>query len=117
MDYKPKSLSVKDYLIRVLAVKMLTSEKTIEAVIDHQYQSANEAMGSNNSVEIAGFGKMLFNKKKALRRMEKLYSKEALFTKMLLDENITEQKRQSLTLKLNITISTIEALKPRIDEN
>ena len=114
---KPKSLSVKDYLIRVLAVKMLTSEKVIEAVVDHQYQSANEAMASNYSVELSGFGKMLFNKKKAIRKMEKLHSKEALFTKMLLDESITEQKRQSLTLKLNITISTIEALKPRIDEN
>lgn len=117
MDYKPRSLSVKDYLIRVLAVKMLTSEKVIEAVVDHQYQSANEAMASNYSVEIAGFGKMLFNKKKAIKRMEKLHSKEALFTKMLLDESITEQKRQSLTLKLHITMLTIEALKPRIDEN
>ena len=117
MDYKPRSLSVKDYLIRVLAVKMLTSEKVIEAVVDHQYQSANEAMASNYSVELSGFGKMLFNKKKAIRKMEKLYSKEALFTKMLLDESITEQKRQSLTLKLHITMLTIEALKPRIDEN
>jgi len=117
MDYKPRSLSVKDYLIRVLAVKMLTSEKVIEAVVDHQYQSANEAMASNYSVEIAGFGKMLFNKKKAIKRMEKLHSKEALFTKMLLDDSITEQKKQSLTLKLNNTILTIEALKPRIDEN
>jgi len=117
MDYKPRSLSVKDYLIRVLAVKMLTSEKVIEAVVDHQYQSANEAMASNYSVEIAGFGKMLFNKKKAIKRMEKLHSKEAVFTKMLLDDSITEQKKQSLTLKLNNTILTIEALKPRIDEN
>lgn len=117
MDYKPRSLSVKDYLIRVLAVKMLTSEKVIEAVVDHQYQSANEAMASNYSVELSGFGKMLFNKKKAIRKMEKLHSKEALFTKMLLDESITEQKRQSLTLKLHNTILTIEALKPRIDEN
>ena len=114
---KPKSLSVKDYLIRVLAVKMLTSEKVIEAVVDHQYQSTNDAMATNYSVEIAGFGKMLFNNKKALRRMEELYSKEALFTKMLLDESITEQKRQSLTLKLHNTRLTIEALKPRINEN
>lgn len=114
---KPKSLSVKDYLIRVLAVKMLTSEKVIEAVVDHQYQSTNDAMATNYSVEIAGFGKMLFNNKKALRRMEKLYSKEALFTKMLLDKSITEQKRQSLTLKLHNTRLTIEALKPRINEN
>ena len=114
---KPKSLSVKDYLIRMLAVKMLTSEKIIEAVVDHQYQSANEAMATNHSIEISGFGKMLFNKKKALRKMEKLHSKEALFTKMLSDDTITEQKRQSLTLKLHNTRLTIEALKPKINED
>ena len=40
---KPISLSVKDYLIRKLAVKMMTSEKTIEAVVNHQFQSAQQA--------------------------------------------------------------------------
>lgn len=114
---KPKSLSVKDYLIRVLAVKMLTSEKIIEAVVDHQYQSANEAMATNHSVEISGFGKMLFNKKKAVRKMEKLCSKEALFIKMLLDDSITKQRKESLTLKLHNTRLTIDALKPRINED
>ena len=47
---KPISLSVKDYLIRRLAPKLLTSEKVIEAVINHQFQSANEAMYSNKTV-------------------------------------------------------------------
>ena len=117
MDYKPKSLSVKDYLIRVLAVKMLTSEKIIEAVVDHQYQSTNEAMASNYSVEIAGFGKMFFNKKKALKRIEKLLHFKAIHEKTLLDENITETKRQSLMVKLDNIRMAIESLKPRIDEN
>ena len=60
---KPISMSVKDFLIRTLAVKMMTSEKTIEAVVNHQFQSANEAMDLNSSVEIAGFGKFFFNNK------------------------------------------------------
>ena len=41
---KPISMSVKDYLVRTLAVKMMVSEKTIETVINHQFQSANEAI-------------------------------------------------------------------------
>jgi len=117
MDYKPRSLSVKDYLVRVLAVKMLTSEKTIEAVIDHQYQSANEAMANNCSVEIAGFGKMFFNKKKAIKQMDRLLSYKAIHEQTLLDENITETKRQSLLVKLDNIQMAIESLKPRIDEN
>ena len=117
MDYKPKSLSVKDYLIRVLAVKMLTSEKTLEAIIDHQFQSANEAMASNYSVEIAGFGKMLFNKKKAIREMGRLLSYKAIHEQTLLNEDITETKKQALILKLDNIRMAIESLKPRIDEN
>ena len=114
---KPRSLSVKDYLVRVLAVKMLTSEKVIEAVVDHQYQSTNEAMESNYSVEISGFGKMLFNKKKAIREMDRLLSYKAIHEQTLLNEDITETKRQSLILKLDNIRMAIESLKPRIDEN
>ena len=58
MDSKPAAMNIKDYLIRLLAVKILTSEKTIDAVITHQFQSANEALDLNNSVEISGFGKI-----------------------------------------------------------
>ena len=114
---KPRSLSVKDYLVRVLAVKMLTSEKIIEAVVDHQYQSTNEAMANNCSVEIAGFGKMFFNKKKATKEMNRLLSYKAIHEQTLLDENITETKRQSLTVKLDNIRMAIESLKPRINED
>jgi len=114
---KPRSLSVKDYLVRVLAVKMLTSEKIIDAVVDHQYQSANEAMANNHSVEIAGFGKMLFNKKKAAKQIDKLLHFKAIHEKTLLNEDITETKRQSLTVKLDNIRMAIESLKPKIDEN
>jgi NCAIR mutase (PurE)-related protein len=114
---KPRSLSVKDYLVRVLAVKMLTSEKIIDAVVDHQYQSTNEAMANNHSVEIAGFGKMLFNKKKAAKQIDKLLHFKAIHEKTLLNEDITETKRQSLTVKLDNIRMAIESLKPKIDEN
>jgi hypothetical protein len=69
---KPVSLSVKDYLIRMLAIKSLTSEATIEAVVTHQFQSANEAMDTNDSIEISGFGKFYFNKKKAINKLKQL---------------------------------------------
>ena len=51
---KPISMSVKDYLIRTLAVKIMVSEKVIETIVNHQFQSANEAMDLNNSLEISG---------------------------------------------------------------
>ena len=111
---KPISMSVKDYLIRTLAVKMLTSEKTLEAVVNHQFQSANEAMGTNKSVEISGFGKFLFNDKKAVKKMEKLVAKKAACEEVISSSVATDQKKAYSKVVLDNTLKDIETLKPRI---
>ena len=113
-DNKPISLSVKDWIIRKLAPKMLISEKTIEAVINHQFQEANQALTKHKSLEISGFGKFFFNEGKAVRQMEKHESQVALFTKKLEDDSLTEQKRKSYELKLQIALDGIRDLKPRM---
>jgi len=110
---KPVSMSVKDFLIRTLAVKILTSEKTIEAIINHQFQSANEAVDLNNSLEISGFGKFFFNTKKASRRIEALIAKKGAMEKIIADETVSEQKKRSSAVTLEKTISTIHLLKQR----
>ena len=86
-------MSVKDYLVRTLAVKILTSEKTIEAVINHQFQSANEAMDLHNSIEISGFGKFFFNDKKAVKRVNALTAKKLALENTLADDTSSEQKK------------------------
>jgi nucleoid DNA-binding protein len=111
---KPISLSVKDYLIRRLAVKMMLSEKTIETVVNHQFQSAHEALSQNKSLEISGFGKFFFNEKKAHKMMEKFLSQKALFEKRANDETFSEAKRRSYGLKLQTALDGIRDLKPRI---
>jgi nucleoid DNA-binding protein len=111
---KPISMSVKDYLIRTLAVKMLTSEKTIEAVVNHQFQSANEALETNHSVEISGFGKFLFNNKKAIKKLEALHAKVGAMEKILADDTITEQRRNAATVTLANTHIAINQLKPKL---
>ena len=113
---KPISLSVKDYLIRTMAVKMMISEKTIEAVINHQFASANEAMKTNNTIEISGFGKFIFNYKKALKKMEKMLSQKQLFESRLDDPLISEQKRNTEMVKLTNVINNINILKPKLYE-
>jgi len=114
---KPISMSVKDYLIRLMSVKMMLSEKTIEAVVNHQFQSANVALQENKSLEISGFGKFYFNQKKAQKRMEKMLSKAEMFTKQAMDESLSEQKRNSAALKLANTVAAIEVLKPKLQED
>jgi len=108
------SMSVKDYLIRILAVKMMVSEKTIEKVINHQFQAANDAMQTNDSVEIAGFGKFYFNKTKAKKRVEDLKAKVKAVEKIVNNENTTEQKRKSAIITLENAKDSLNQLKARI---
>jgi len=111
---KPVSMSVKDFLVRKLAVKMLTSEKVIEAVINHQFQSANEAMDLNNSVEIAGFGKFFFNNKKGVKRIEQLKVKIAALQNIIADPSTSEQKKKSSQIAIDKAQITINELKTKI---
>jgi nucleoid DNA-binding protein len=110
---KPINMSVKDYLVRTLAVKMLISEKTIEAVINHQFQSANEAMDLNNSLEISGFGKFYFNEKKATKRIGALNAKKTAMETIIADETTSEQKRRSSQVTLDKTEALINLLKTK----
>ena len=116
IDVKPRSMSMKDYLIRVLAVKTRTSEKTIEAVVNHQFQSANSAMREHNSVEISGFGKFYFNVKKAERHLAKLLSKKEWLEKKLTEE-LTEQARNRNTVILTNVIADIQYIESKLKTN
>jgi nucleoid DNA-binding protein len=114
---KPISLSVKDYIIRKMAVKLMLNEKLIDAVVNHQFQSANDALRGNKSVEISGFGKFLFNDKKANRKMEKLLSQKAYYELMLNNPEVSEQKKSSTRIKLTNVLNNIEFLKPKLKDN
>jgi nucleoid DNA-binding protein len=111
---KPTSMSVKDFLIRRLAVKMMISEKTIEAVVNHQFQEANVAMSGSKSLEISGFGKFYFNDKKAAKQMKKYEEMKAAYEKRLQDEKLTDQRRRVLGVLLKSVTDAIEDLKPKM---
>ena len=108
---KPRHLSMKDYLVRTLAVKLMVPEKTIDAVISHQFHSANEAMMTNNTIEISGFGKLHFNKKKAEKKMADLLRMERLLqNKLAIPEHDTPLNRT----KLESVRQNIATLKPKL---
>ena len=109
---KPRHLSMKDYLVRTLAVKMRIPEKTLDAVISHQFSSANEAMRSTKSIEISGFGKFFFNQKKAEKKMATLHlMKQALEKKLADPQHDTPQNRR----KMEIVNINIAELKPKLE--
>ena len=94
---------------------MVVPEKTIDAVVTHQFDSANDALKINKSVEISGFGKFYFNDKKALAQYNKLLAIKQAYERML-TEDISDTKRNTVELKLQIVESSIKTLKPKIDE-
>jgi hypothetical protein len=108
-------MSVKEWLIKKMAISMVVPEKTIDAVVTHQFDSANDALKINKSVEISGFGKFYFNDKKALAQYNKLLAIKQAYERML-TEDISDTKRNTVELKLQIVESSIKTLKPKIDE-
>jgi site-specific recombinase len=112
---KPKSLSIKDFLIRKMSIKMNTPEKIIESVVNHQFQSATLAFTDQKSVELSGFGKFLFNEKKAFKKMETMLIQKSVLEQTMIDETATDRKRKAAEQKLESLLQAIEILKPKID--
>ena len=100
--------------MRKMSVRTNKSLKTIEAVIEYQLQGANDALKTANSIELSGFGKFLYNKKKAQKKLDKQYMKVAYWESQLLMPDITEAKRNSYSVKLENTYKVIESIKPKL---
>ena len=111
---KPVSMSVKDFLIRKLSVKLLASEHTIESVINHQFQSLLEAMPHCESVELSGFGKFYFNHSRANRKYKCYIEKCRTFYDQMNNPTLSVAKRNLAVNKLNEMIVAVEAIKPKI---
>lgn len=114
---KPNSMSVRDYLVRILSVDIAIPEKIVDAVIVHQFQSANEALDTNKSIEFSGFGRFVFNDKKAARKMVQLLKRLEIYSAQLNDINITDNKREKLTEIIRVIKKQIEQLKPKLNHD
>jgi hypothetical protein len=100
-----------------MAISMVIPEKTIDAVVVHQFDSANDALNVHDSVEISGFGKFYFNKKKAQAQYDKYVRIKQSYENMLADDSLTDKKRHSTEQKLISVSNDIKILKPKIDES
>jgi nucleoid DNA-binding protein len=117
---KSANTPIKEYIIKKIAVNKVTdkliSEKTMDLVISHQFESAIKAMMTNNTVEISGFGKFLFNFKRAQKELTKYEKIREHYTSLLQNTSLSEEQRKALEDKLAIANDGIKNLKPRVDE-
>lgn len=114
---KPNSMSAKDYLIRILSVDIAIPDKVIDAVIAHQFQSANTAMDTNKSLEISGFGRFMFNDKKAIKKMVTLEKRLEQYTAQLDDNSLKEANRAKIIEIIRVINKQIQQLKPKLNHD
>lgn len=90
---KPSSMSVREWIAKKIAQDIMIPEKVIRLVEVHQFDSAYEALNSNKSIEISGFGKFFYNDKKAATEKERLFKQKETFEKQLDSGTATEKER------------------------
>jgi nucleoid DNA-binding protein len=100
-----------------MSTKLVISERVIIQVIAHQFDSANDALKNNNSVEISGFGKFVFNKKRAVAKIKKLTDVKNSYEKMLEDDELPVRKVNFIKNKLSSINLTLGSLKPKVEED
>lgn len=107
-------MSVKEWIIKRMSINMVISEKIIDQVVQHQFDSANDALNTNDTIEISGFGTFYFNTKKANILYAKLLAMKQAYENTLADESITDKKRHSTELRMITVLRDIKILKPKI---
>ena len=90
----------KDKIIKRLVVDTGIPEQHIKYIIDDIFQATLEAMKSNYTVEISGLGKVIFNKKKAVKDLTQLIEKIPLEASI--------EKQQILLFKGNDLANKLE---------
>lgn len=108
---KPQSMGVREWLVKTLSLRIHTPESIISAVVVHQFDQANIKLKEEDSLEISGFGKFYYNRKKAEKEMVKRLSQKEVFQKVLDDETISAKKRHSYELQMITIDNNIKALK------
>ena len=102
-----------------MSTKMVLSERVINQVVTHQFDSAHDALKNNNSVELSGFGKFLFNNNKAETKLKKITNVKTSYERMLKEDDGSMPLKRSNFIKSKLSEINLEiaTLKPKIEKN
>jgi nucleoid DNA-binding protein len=109
------SVDIKNLMIRTTSVKVSINEAIVDKVAEFQFKSAHEAMlAGNQSVEISGFGKFVFNNNKAKKKLYSMEKTMRVLQAKLDDPNTSEKSLMFARNVLEDTKRLMESLKPMI---
>lgn len=109
------SLQVRGSIVKMLAAELMMSERVINAVIDHEFELMRKKMNTCFSIEITGFGKFIFNMKKAMWRLG-LLEKNIAWMESRKDE-LEGSKKITYLYKLKVLYKDLDELKRKIYAN
>jgi hypothetical protein len=112
---KPVSISVKAFIIRNMSVRSMVQENIIETVVNHQFESALEAMNTCDSLEFSGFGKLFFNRKKAVKKLKKFSDHIDYLNGILNDPSTSEIKRRNTQLRIESLVKNFNYLNDKLN--
>lgn len=112
----PENVRAKDWFIKQIATEENLEIAVVRAIIEHQFNSAYENLQTCNSLEFSGFGRLLFNVKKAEKKMQKFKEQQKLFSEMLIKEGVSEQQKRSAYFKLMSAERNIRFLSNKVCE-
>ena len=112
-------MPVKEYLLRIMSVRTNIPQKTIEAVMNHQFEGVVEAMHNKDiySIEVSGFGKFLFNTNKASKKIVTFSKKIEAYEKALLAPGLSDNRKAFIISKIAYLKSWIDAIKPKVNDH
>lgn len=86
---KPITMSIKEFIIRSMSTTLMIPEKTINAVIDHQFLGVSSAMKKHTiALKYLDLESFYLIQRKLKKRMEKFVSQKNLFEERMNDETL-----------------------------
>ena len=83
-------------------------------MITHQFNAAEDATKTKNSLEISGFGKFVFNTSKANKKIVKLIKVKKVYEQQLAENTLPTKKLDVIKSKLSNLNLTLNSIAPKV---
>lgn len=111
---KPRNIPLRNFIQKRISVELAISEDVIDKVITHCFSSASRAMLTNNTVEISGWGKFIFDKKRMFKHISKLEDTIKKHELLIQDGQISEKQKIGSQKKIDGANKDLLVLKQRM---
>lgn len=111
---KPASMTNREWFIKNIAVNNNVAEKIVLAIINHQFQSLSTSMQTCDTLEVSGFGKFIFNRSKAIKKLASLEHTKATYIETLSNPETTALRHKNAQVRFEHIEGSIANLKNKI---